>query len=87
MVARPPFWAGQGQAIEGGTLIILVLAVGLLSAFIWSRRTELVREAANAVTGSVPVASKLAAGNNAALSSPSPIRSVCLPQHDQLERL
>jgi len=35
----PPLWVGQGLAIEGGLLIIMVLTAGLVFLLLWSRRT------------------------------------------------
>jgi len=35
----PPFWVGRGLAIEGGLLIILVLAAAFAGLLWWSRRT------------------------------------------------
>jgi membrane protease YdiL (CAAX protease family) len=34
--AGPPLWAGRGLAIEGGLLVILVLAAGLTALLAWS---------------------------------------------------
>jgi uncharacterized protein len=35
----PTLWTGTGLAIEGGLLIILVIAIALMALLVWSRRT------------------------------------------------